>query len=156
MKKLISKLLILAFILAIPLTVCGDQWAFPPYNAASVGLGNVANVLQVQLQAGTPGSAQTGNSNISGKAIAGSVSTGTIVTAAANTLTLTVHTSSVNTVVNNAAVTGNSQVFLFPTNLAATAVTLLPYISAKSAGTSFTVTAVGALGSETYNYLIVN
>jgi hypothetical protein len=65
-------------------------------------------------------------------------------------------TAGATTTVNNAAVTANSLIFLFPTNLAATVATLVPYISGKSAGVSFTITHIGATGSETFNYLIVN
>jgi hypothetical protein len=61
-----------------------------------------------------------------------------------------------STVVSNTVVTNNSRVFLQPTNLAATVSTLRPYISAVNAGTSFTVTTVGASGTETFNYWVVN
>lgn len=66
-----------------------------------------------------------------------------------------------STVVSEAAVTAGSIIFLFPTNAAAG--TLVgsaksPYISAKSAGVSFTVTTAdgaAAAGTETFNYLVI-
>lgn len=135
------------------LTTNGSSVSWAALSASSVGLGNVLNAAQVQLQATTPGTAQTGNLNISGTGV---FTGGINLPIAASTLTLTVHTSNVVTTVNNAAVSASSQIFLFPTNAAAAASTLQPYISAKVAGTSFSVTAIGALGSETFNYLIVN
>lgn len=66
------------------------------------------------------------------------------------------------TVVNNGNVLSTSIIILFPTNAAAgtlqgSAKSL--YISAKSAGVSFTVataSAAAAAGTETFSYLIVN
>lgn len=66
------------------------------------------------------------------------------------------------TVVANTRVAAASLIFLQPTNAAAA--TLLagsssPYISAKSAGVSFTIAtadAGSAAGTETFSYLIVN
>jgi hypothetical protein len=67
-----------------------------------------------------------------------------------------------STVVSNPAVTAGSGIFLQATN--ATAATLVgsnksPYVSATTAGVSFTVTTANgtaAAGSETFDYLIVN
>lgn len=66
------------------------------------------------------------------------------------------------TVVSNTSITANSIILIFPTN--ATAATLQSgasslYVSAKSAGTSFTVATADsgdAAGTETFNYLILN
>lgn len=65
-------------------------------------------------------------------------------------------------VVSNGGVTANSRIFLMPTNAAAA--TLMAganslYISAKSAGVSFTVATAGggaAAGTETFNFLVLN
>lgn len=77
----------------------------------------------------------------------------------AGTLTLS---AAATTVVSNSMITANSLILLFPTNAAAA--TLVsgassPYISAKSAGVSFTVAtanAAAAAGTETFNYLVLN
>lgn len=67
-----------------------------------------------------------------------------------------------STVVAEAEVTATSFIFLMATNAAAGTLvgsTESPYISAKSAGVSFTVaTADGgsAAGTETFSYLLVN
>jgi hypothetical protein len=67
-----------------------------------------------------------------------------------------------STVVADARVTASSLIFLQPTNAAAGTLqgsNESLYISARSAGVSFTVeTAAGtaAAGTETFNYLIVN
>lgn len=66
------------------------------------------------------------------------------------------------TVVTNTNVLANSQIVLMPTNAAAG--TLVsgansPYISARTAGTSFTIATAGggaAAGTETFQYMIVN
>ncbi len=64
--------------------------------------------------------------------------------------------------VNNSSVTANSIIVVFPTNVSAAQLVSgerSPYISAKTAGTSFTVsTASGgnATGTETFNYIIFN
>ena len=66
------------------------------------------------------------------------------------------------TVVAQALVTANSLIFLYPTNAAAATLVAgssSPYISAKSAGVSFTVAtadAGNAAGTETFSYLLVN
>ena len=66
-----------------------------------------------------------------------------------------------STAIANTSVTANSIIVIFPTNAAAG--TLVsgaksPYISAKSAGVSFTVDtadAGNAAGTETFNYIIM-
>lgn len=70
-----------------------------------------------------------------------------------STVTLTAGTT---TVVPAYKIKADSLVFLQPTNLAATVTTLQPYISSIVAGTSFTITHVGAAGTETFNYRIWN
>jgi hypothetical protein len=66
-----------------------------------------------------------------------------------------------STVVPQSAILTTSRVFLIPTNAAAA--TLVgsvesPYISAKSAGVSFTVTCASgaASGTETFDYVVIN
>src|SRR5208283_4818695 len=70
MKK-IKLFTFLAVILA--LAVGWSPFSTPP-DASQVGLGNVSNAAQVDLQSATPGSPQTGHLNISGTAIAGTFS----------------------------------------------------------------------------------
>lgn len=66
------------------------------------------------------------------------------------------------TVVTQPGVTANSVILLQPSNAAAATLvggTKSPYISAKTAGTSFTVataSGVAAAGTETFLYAIVN
>jgi len=75
--------------------------------------------------------------------------------------TLTMDADS-STTVSNTSVTASSIIFLFPTNAAAGTLvsgTSSPYISARTAGTSFavdTADAGNAAGTETFNYLILN
>ncbi len=84
--------------------------------------------------------------------LAGKISTPTT-NGSAGTVTLT---AGATTTVLNTRVTAASLVFLQPTNLTATSVTLLTYVSVVSAGVSFTITTVNAAGTETFNYWIVN
>jgi hypothetical protein len=62
-------------------------------------------------------------------------------------------TAGMSTVVAAPGVTTNARVFLFPKNAAAAA--LNPYRSATSAGTSFTLTHGVALGTETFDGLVI-
>lgn len=67
------------------------------------------------------------------------------------TLTLT---AGATTVVPQPAVQSLSTITLVPTNLSATATTLRPFVSSRIPGTSFTITTVGAAGTETFAYTI--
>lgn len=105
------------------------------------------------VTSGTPGSTMLQVDNL-GRLSALQTSNGPV-----GTLTLG---AAATTAVSNSGVTANSIILLFPTNAAAA--TLVsgassPYISAKSAGVSFTVAtanAAAAAGTETFNYLVLN
>ncbi len=62
-------------------------------------------------------------------------------------------TAGMSTVVAAPNVTSGARVLLFPTNAAAAV--LNPYRSATSAGTSFTLTHGVALGTETFDGLVI-
>lgn len=57
--------------------------------------------------------------------------------------------------VSNTAVTSSSVILLTDTTASLTNVGVLS-VSAKSAGTSFTVTSANVLDTSTFNYLIIN
>lgn len=67
-----------------------------------------------------------------------------------------------STTIANANVKSTSQIILFPTNAAAATLVAgssSPYVSAKSAGVSFTIStadAGSAAGTETFDYILVN
>lgn len=63
-------------------------------------------------------------------------------------------TAGVTTVVPQPAVQSLSTITLIPTNAAATVTTLRPFVSSRIPGTSFTITTVGAAGTETFSYTI--
>jgi hypothetical protein len=68
--------------------------------------------------------------------------------------------AAISTTVTDVNVKLASKIFLMPTNAAAAGLEAganKPYVSARNAGVSFVVTGAGAaVGTETYEYIIVN
>lgn len=58
--------------------------------------------------------------------------------------------------VANTSVTASSKIFAYPAALGTVTVPLAYYISAISAGTSFTITSQDATDTSTWNYWIIN
>jgi len=63
-------------------------------------------------------------------------------------------TAGTSTSVPDVRVLATTRIVVQPTNAAAAALATLPYPSAKSAGTGFTLTHANANGTETFDYIL--
>jgi hypothetical protein len=140
------------------------------YFAGNVGIGTTTPTAYLHLKAGTATAGTTPLKFTSGvvntTAEVGAmeyngtnlsfVPTGTlrenIHTGGRGNITLTAGTT---TTVTDATAKTTSTIMLTPTNLAATVATLRTFVATKNNGT-FVLTTVGALGTETMDYLITN
>jgi hypothetical protein len=156
----------------------GDK-TWQTLSASSVGLGNVTNTAQINLQSSTPGTAQTGDANISGTFIAGGftgpltgtasgnlVSGGALGTPASGTLTsctglpLTTGITGVLPAANlataltinapGAGLDGQRMIFRIKDNGTARALTFTTGTNGFQAGTTFALPTTTVISQKAY------
>jgi hypothetical protein len=126
-------------------------------TANQITVNTVAGVATVSLPSAitTPGSLTTTTTLASGTTL--TVGTKLLVTTGANASIGTSGAMTAGAVtVANTSVTANSIIFAVPAVLGTVTVPSAYYISAKVAGTSFTITSSAPTDTSTWNYWIIN